>query len=649
MKNMGRNMAMAMMVLELAGKAGGMSATSDFDEATFRVTGRDLVINGIAEVPRGLFSVHAAQLDAERVEDWGVEGVRLIHLRPSGVPGTTPAPFVLDCYFDRYQPALSLIRPDWESQLRDLGRRHGEALAAQGGRNHAVEFWNEPYLNWAAKPGVNYDGIHYNLDDAGTNRPVVGRLGGESYTNLQWSACVPVAFLCPTGGPSAAEALDPLERTGSVDYLATRFMPAGIARGEKFRWRERDYVVGRRWWVRDRSQPSWWSGTVNRGLYLQMAAPFAAELKRANPDATFVAGWGFHIFESNWRAWDLLHRPTLDALHPWIDGYGEHHYGVDPRRVAASYEIADAYMRHRWNKRIGFWNTEAGGMQDPERPDALRALPEGRTLEESRGAAAYFLRDVLTMLRHVPDKARMRCAHEPQVNSGVPAAFRLLKPLRGRLSEVQGPDNGVWAVAARSERRLTVVCYNGMAEARSESLAVAAPAGTKLADATLRRLVERNDELEVAEEPLSARGARWTGMVDLAPGTASVLVFELEGEARPDTVRIEQYVADGILHEVAAGKPATFRIDLPADELAAVRGARVRWVLAGANAELRVRWNGRPLAPVHGSGPFREIAVEPEWLCERNEVVFESEGWESTVIGTASALLSIAPEQTPEP
>ena len=116
MKNMGRNMAMAMMVLELAGKAGGMSATSDFDEATFRVTGRDLVINGIAEVPRGLFSVHAAQLDAERVEDWGVEGVRLLHLRPSGVPGTTPAPFVLDCYFDRYQPALSLIRPDWESQ-----------------------------------------------------------------------------------------------------------------------------------------------------------------------------------------------------------------------------------------------------------------------------------------------------------------------------------------------------------------------------------------------------------------------------------------------------------------------------------------------------------------------------------------------------
>ena len=221
--------------------------------------------------------------------------------------------------------------------------------------------------------------------------------------------------------------------------------------------------------------------------------------------------------------------------------------------------------------------------------------------------------------------------------------------LRGRLAEVRGPDNGVWAVAARSEGRLTVACYNGTAEARSELLAVAAPAGTELADATRRRLVTRDDELEVAEEPLSARGSRWTGRVDLEPGTAQVLVFALEGEARPDVVRTEQHVGDGILHEVAAGKPARFGIDLPADKLAAVRGARVRWVLAGANAELRVRWNGRPLAPVHGSGPFREVAVEPEWLCERNEVVFESEGWESTVIGTASALLSIAPEQTPEP
>lgn len=640
MRNGGRSVALATAVLALAERADGMSARSDFDEATLRVTGRDLVVNGVADVPRGLFSVHAARLSPELVADWGVEGVRLIHHVPSGRPSTNPAPFVLDCFYDRYQPALLLTRPDWEEHLRDLGRRHGEALAAQGGRTHAVEFWNEPYLNWATKPGVNYDGLHYNLDEAGADRPVVARLGGEFLTNLQWHALSPVAFPCAAAGPPAEEALRLLERTGQVDYLATRFMPAGTGRGEAFRWRGRDYVVGQRWWVRDRSQPSWWSGAVNREFYLRMAAPFASELKRACPDVPFVAGWGFHIFESSWRAWDLLHRPTLDALHPWIDGYGEHHYGVDPRRVAASYEIADAYMRHRWNKRIGFWNTEAGGMQDPERPDALRPLPEGRTLDESRGAAAYFLRDVLTMLRHVPDKARMRCAHDPQVNSGVPAAFRLLKSLRGNLVEVRGPDNGVWAVAARSERRLTVACYNGTAEARSESLAVAAPAGTRLADATRRRLATRDDELDVAEEPLAARGSRWTGKVDLEPGTAVVLVFALEGEARPDVVRTEQFVGDGILHEVAAGKSAEFRIDLPADDLAAARGAYVRWVVAGANAELRVRCNGRLLPPAHGSGPFREVAVKPGWLRERNEVVFEAEGWESTTVGTASVLLS---------
>jgi hypothetical protein len=632
-------MAVASVALAMAEGADGMSARRDLDGTTLRVTGRDLVVNGVAEVPRGLFSVHAARLSPELVEDWGVEGVRLIHHAPSGQPGTNPAPFVLDCFHDRYQPALLLTRTDWEEHLRGLGRRHGEALAAQGGRTHAVEFWNEPYLNWATKPGVNYDGLHYNLAEAAPDAPVIGRLGGERFTNLQWHAVATVAFHRPTDEPPTEEELLRLERTGQVDYLATRFMPGGVRRGEPFRWRERDYVAGQRWWVRDRSQPSWWSGAANRDVYLRMAAPFAAELKQACPEAPFVAGWGFHIFESNWRAWDLLHRPTLDALHPWIDGYGEHHYGVDPRRVAASYEIADAHMRARWNKRIGFWNTEAGGMQDPERPDALRPLPEGRTLEESRGAAAYFLRDVLTMLRHVPDKARMRCTHEPQVNSGVPAAFRLLKPLRGALMEVKGPDDGVWAVAARSSDRLTVACYNGTANVRLESLDVVAPRGTRFTGVTRRCLVERDGQLDVAELFEEANDDRWRGTVDLAPGTAQVLVFALAGEAHAVVVCREQYVGDVILQEVAAGKPATVRIALPAEALAAANRACVRWVVAGANAALRVRCNGRTLPPTGGSGPFREVEVSVASLDSATVVEFEAEGWESTVVGTASVLL----------
>jgi hypothetical protein len=610
--------------------------------ATLRVTGRDLVVNGVAEVPRGLFSVHAAPLSPGLVDAWGIEGARLIHHRPEGCPGASPAPFVLDCLYDRYQPALLLTCPDWESRLRGIARRHGEALlaAARDGRANAVEFWNEPYLNWATKPGVNYDGIHYNLAEAAPGAPVVTRHGGETIANLQWHLRAVTAFRRPGAAPPTEDELRALERSGNADYLAMRFMPEGVRRGEMFRWREQDYVAGRRWWVRDRSQISWWSGEVNREFYLRMAAPFAAELKQACPDALFVAGWGFHLFESNWQAWEMLHRPTLDALHEWLDGYGEHHYGVDPRRVAASYEIADAYMRVRWGRRIGFWNTEAGGTQDPERPDVLRPLPQGGSLEESRGAAAYFLRDVLTMLRHVPDKARLRCAHEPQANSGVPAAFRLLKPLRGRLLEVAGPDDGVWAVAARAPGRLTVVCFNGTADNRRETLEVTAPRGTELAGPTWRRLAVTNGTLDVVETAGNGcRGVRWRGAVAPAPGTAEVLVFALSGTPRPGTVRLEQHVGDGVLRAVAAGKPTEFRIALPAEALAGARRARVRWVLAGADAVLRVRCNGQALPPVGTSGPFRETEVGTGLLTPGTVVTFEAEEGETAVVGTASVIL----------
>lgn len=622
------------------GEAVGMDGTVQSNDTVLKVTGRDVVLNGIAEIPRAMFSVHATPLDAARVEEWGVEGIRRIHHRPSGIPSASDAPFVLECCFDRYQPATLLVRSDWEAHLAKIARDYGNHRAsAPAPQSWAIEFWNEPYLNWATKPGVNYDGIHFNLAEAGPEAPVVSRFGNEVLTNLVWDAQVTVAFRYDLPAPPSPAELAQLELAGDIDYLAMRFMPPSVVPGEIFRWREQPYVAGRRWWVRDKSQATWWSGTVNRDWYLRMATVFAKELKAADPGVPFVAGWGFHLFESNWRSWDLLHRPTLDALHPWVDGYGEHHYGVDPRRVAASYEIADAYMRSRWNRRIGFWNTEAGGMQDPERPDSLKPLPQGNAPDQARGAAAYFLRDVLTMLRHVPDKARMRCAHEPQVNSGVPAAFRLLKPLRGALLETTCPDNGVFAVAARTEDRLTLACYNSTATPQTRQIEVNAPAGASLTSLERLRIVEREGLLDIESTPGTATGTRWSGTTTLPPSGAETLVFAIAGTPRPTVVRREQYVGDAILQEVAAGKPATFRIALPAEALAAASRASVRWVIAGANATLKLQCNGHPLSPAPATGPFRDLPVGKDLLRPDTVLEFDAEGWESTVVGTASVWL----------
>jgi hypothetical protein len=368
--------------------------------------------------------------------------------------------------------------------------------------------------------------------------------------------------------------------------------------------------------------------------------PFAEGLKAAHAPVPLVVGWGFHFFESNWTAWELLHRPTLDALQPWLDGYGEHHYGVDPRRVAASYEIADAYMRSRWGRRIGFWNTEACGMQDPERPDVIQGLPHGHAIAETRGACAYFLRDVLTLLHKVPDKARLRCAHEPQVNDGVPMGFRLLKTLRGKLVETGGDDDGVWVVAARAPGRLTAVCFNDTTDRCVRPVTVQAPAGGCFERLKRRRIVARAERL-VLEETETALGAEttWCGQTELGSREAEVLEFTVAGHVQPDVVRREQFVADAILQEVAAGKPAHFNVKVPAAARHSARRAHVRWVIAGADAPLRVRCGALNLAVPDGHGPFREVEVPLTALGDVTELGFQQSGWESTVVGAASIIL----------
>lgn len=583
-------------LLAAAGCAASASAAN-----ALRVTGRDLVVNGVADVPAALFSMHhGPEATPGLVDDWGLGGVRFIRLTTNELARPSAAPFVLDCLFDRYQPAVLLHDPLWEENLCAFARRYAASAAEFPAGSRAVEFWNEPYLNWASKPAVNYDGLYYNLAEAAPGAPVRPAAGGDPIPGLVWDAPKTVAYATNPQFP---------------DYVATRFMPAGTKAGEEFLWRGEIRHTVSRSWVHDVAQPSWWSGPVNLRYYLAMAEPFAKALKDASPDVPFIAGWGFHLFEGDWKSWDVLHRPTLDALHPWLDGYNEHHYAVDPRRVAMSYEVGYAYMLGAWGRRIGFWNTEAGGVQDPERPDSMHPLPgdggASSRARESTGALQYFLRDVLTMLRTVPDKAKMRCAHEPQSTPGVPAGFRLLKPIRGRLCEVVSPEADIFAVAAREGNRLAVAVFNGTRSDVRRPLVVDAPRGTRLVSLERRRLepIDQVGGFGLRRTDESASGNRWAGEVRLESYEAEVLVFQLEGEGTPDCIRRTQYAGRDIFVPVSGESPATFRIDLPADALAGATSAAVRWVFSRGSAAVSASCNGIPAAAPRSAPPLREAAI----------------------------------------
>lgn len=575
-----------------------------------QVGDRLLKVNGIDEVPRGLFGVHAAKLTPERIADWGIESVRLIHQKPTGVPIVPGAgthehlkglSSLLECHFDRYQPAFQLTRDDWKPYLEDIATRYG-AASVQSDREHWVEFWNEPYLNWSVKPGVNYDGVHFDESRAVEGGPVHRKGAEQPEPHLVWRR-----------GLKAVDIAG-----GKTDYVAWGRMPANAKPGDTYEARERTWRLEEAWLARDPTQKSYWAGKYNDQLYRQMLAVFAPALKKANPRVQLIAGWDFHFYQGDWDAWHSLFKPMIDQQHAELDGISEHHYGEDTRRTAASYDVVWNYVLARYGKQVGIYNTEAGGMLDPERPDTP-AHPghRGTPIERARGAMSYALRDIIHLIDVSPDKARSRYAHEPDQNGGDEIAFKLLKPLRGKLVETRSADPRIWVVGSWQAGRLTVVVFNDHPEARPVRLSVRPPGGATIGQVTQMAPLERDGVLSLESMQL----ASLPDQILIAPKSAVTFVCELQGGEAPRTLVRTQHVSGDILMRVAADRPARVKITAPKDALEPGSRFQLRYVVSGDTARGALRLNGNvvPLRP----GPWivRE-PVDAALVREENEVEF---------------------------
>ena len=571
------------------------------------VTDRQLSINGTSEVPIGLFGVHATKLDAQRIADWGITSERLIHKQPSGVPQLPEQVqpglvHLVECLYDRYQPALVLTDPQWERSLADLGRRYGEN-ARGSGRTHLLEFWNEPYLNWSCKPAVNYDGRHYDLAGAAEGAPVT--LRGQPTEHLVWKR-----------GLLGHDA-----ETGEVNHVFAGYAPRGLKAGDTFPIRGRTYVMRKVWMAHDPTQEFYWAGQQNSLWYRRMYRVFAEALKRANPDVVLAGGWGFNLWNEGWACWERLVRPLLDECLPLMDALHEHHYGGDTRLVAASYEVATAYTDER-GRRLQFWNTEAGGQLDPQQPDTPTSGHQGSPLQQAVGSMTYMLRDIVHLLDVCPDKAKARASHQAELNGGDEFAFRLLKPLRGRLIEVRGSDATRWCVASLDGSRLAVVCFNDGRDEAVFPLQVAAPAGTRLAAGHVLGVRPRSDGqgLELVDEALPAGG---THNLTVPAKGARTLVFDLDtAPAGMPVTSVEQHFAHGILTTVAPGASLSRTVRLPTAALAGATRARLKLVIADQDGDCRLEVNGRAVPlPTTGTWTTR-LDLEPALLTAENRLVF---------------------------
>lgn len=597
-----------------------VGAQVDDAPADITVTGRSVVINGIDHFAPGMFGVHASGLTDQQMSDWGIEADRKIHPAPlSSNLAPRDDRLILHCLFDRYQPALQLSDRNWRDTLTQIATRIGTKPENQTAAKPLIEFWNEPFLNWSVRPGVNYDGDHYDTSRAVEGGQVHYRGSDEPIPDLVW-----------TRGLIAVRA-----EGGQKDYLAWGYMPRTVAgedgkqrdirAGDTYVFRGRDkMIVKDHWLVKDISQKSYWAGKHNARLYNQMLSVFAPALKSASPDATLVAGWDFHLYQGNWDAWKTCYKPTIDAAQQWIDGVSEHHYGGDTRLVAVSYEVAVGYTRTTYGKWIRGYNTEAGGNLDPQRPDTVTYGQQPDAQIRAISAMTYHLRDVIYLLCKMPEKAAFRAAHEASHTGGDEFAFKLLKELRGKIIDVQARADDVWTVASLDEKnkRLSIVLFNDAPAPRTLTLAVNAPAGTNLVKGTQRNVasVAAKPYLTIIETPIDAAAAKWRGKITLDPKSAIALRFELSGEPTATAQSREQYFAKDFLKRIEIGQPTTLTIDLPPEALSA--GRAVMRVVSSASipADIVAQFNGQSIAIPAASGVL-DIPINPAWLKASNKLI----------------------------
>lgn len=597
------------------------------------VSGLPIEINGKSEIPRGLFGVHAMDLDAATAAEWGIEAVRRIYQNPDGKPGrikgaTGPAssdePLVVDCYFDRYQPALQLNDPAWKERLESLAKAYGENAAITG-RPAFMEFWNEPYLNWATKPGVNYAPTLYRTEGVQAGDPMVLKTTGEPVEGLVWDREIFFVKDAHGGLNFVLSSYIPRDgREGETVTLGYGAGPGTLIDGGTVRLRGADHTLTKQWSGKDPGQKFYWSGPVNERLYNEMFGVFAAKLKATNPDVPIAAGWGFNFFNEGWEVWHRLIKPTIDKNHAWMDALHEHHYGGDSRKVAASYEVAYAYALGNYGKRLDFWNTEAGGHLDPQQPGNAKSANEGDPRTRATAAMTYMLRDIAYLLDRMPDKAIHRAAHEPQNNGGDRAAFELLKPLRGQLLETHSSMPGIWASAAIREKTMTVFVFNDANSRRDVPVRLQAPPGTRFVSGKERRVTDGVGEdgmpLEVSIVELAISGETWSASLPMEAKSAVVLEVALDGIPAFESIRRwRQDVSPEVLIPVRDGK-LTATIPLPPEALLNNSGAKLRLVADNIGDKPTVLFNGETLPAASSTLPVWDIPIPPEMLAAENQI-----------------------------
>ncbi len=601
------------LVMSAIFSCGLLMAEDHKSEITVEVHPQSVGYNGYTEVSMGMLGVHNVPLSEQRVADWGVTGVRRIHHNPGGVT-RIPGPearaalqkrfeaaegkdrrrlkrqldgmlphtvqWAMDCFYDRYQPALQVTNPNgWEAKLRESVRNF-VSNARKSGQQHYLEFWNEPYLNWATNPAVNYSPRYYETAGISEGDPMVRRGTKEPVAGLKWG---PKRFW--------------VKERGSINYVVSGYIPPNAKPGQKTRLRfgagtvvlnvgGKVKIRGKEWelgyghWGRDTGQKHYWAGPVSVAYYNEMLAVVGDEMQKLKADGEIplAGGWGFNIFNEGWDSWHRLIKPTIDATHEYIDAIHEHHYGGDVRLVGSSYEVAYNYAQATYGRRLQFWNTEAGGHLDPQQPGNTKPHNTGDPLTKARAAMTYLLRDVIYQWAHVPDKAIFRAAHHSHHNGGDQWAFRMLKNQGGTLLRVEDNDPRLWAVATTDSEQSEVMLFNDGRQSKQVRIKLPMANGP----VEISQVLTIDGKLQIVSKQANITNHNLVVSVD----PVSAVRLSLPKVKVTSDTQWTQFCSADVLIDFS--KPVTTNISIPQDELAKSQAAKIRLVISSAHDKVMV-------------------------------------------------------------
>jgi hypothetical protein len=638
---------------------------------TIDVTGRWLDADGQTMVPARVFGgFHGAKDPDHRLRLAMSRSIMSNHATGGkarfGADAITHT--LLNCAGERIWPAARLIDAQWKSKTEAFAREMG-TTARQSGKPLYVEFWNEPYLNWANRNRANFIPRFYDESRAAEGGPVHIKHDGQVAPHLKWTKQydAPLWNWCDQKDWRRGRAVDgkvlsvhaPPYHGGVAglyggEYRPETHPPLDVADGETYtaamRVRRRNPDTGKNewaeaqaeltaftpWHIYDETQMSYWSGRGMLTFYVEQMEVFGPALKAADPNATFFAGWGMRPSENRWASFHMLYKPTIDAGIDYIDGVHGHDYGGGPLRENAIAEVIAAYGMTQHGKRLEWVHTEMSGMIDPQ------AYPEAeRETRTAQAKAAWLARKILHGLSHVPDKLfgySMFAYKEGEEGK----TFELLSNLRGRLVHLACDDPFVYAVAAvdgtdpenprpahmPKRKELVVALFNDNPEPRSISLDVAAPPGTSLSGFYTRHLTASADAgLAVAETKNDAAGAALKLKTALGPRSVVTFTFPLEGDlGAGSTVRCREFFTDAILRRVTPGAPYKGTVAIDTKALAAPTAAWVQFVAENLDAGEAVCVVGGREYPMpacvtpDNTAWLRRVAVHPEALAAETPV-----------------------------